>query len=87
MLYLSSILSLFITLLSCSPQPKQDIKQTTLHKTIQQRPRKKVKVGAENIPEIKKILTNKSFWFCRESDLSYSLYSYGRFFNISWFKT
>ena len=58
MLYISSLLSLFVTLLSCSPSPSAKdqiiIKPPTTNN---------LHVGAENIPEISKRLENNTFAF------------------------
>lgn len=64
MIYISSLLSILVTLLSCSPQSSSKTKETsTPVQVTQSQAEKIIKVGAENISEISKLLTNKTFAF------------------------
>ncbi len=62
MIYITSLLSILLTFLSCSPQ-FSDTKPSVQIKTEQPQKDKTLKVGAENISELRYILTNKTFAF------------------------
>ncbi len=61
MIYLTSLLSLMITLLSCATDTTEVNSSSKPITSISSTQEKAIRVGAENMSEITKILTNKSF--------------------------